>query len=245
MIILLSFLENQWVVGIGAGIISGLIVFFVTKWILQRKDNSKYLELISVANFEIIRILKPYIAEKGLPEKEILDAIILSTARKYKVKSEELYSIRIICEELIREIVENVYVSSDKKHDYSTQLKDYLLALDTQKDKSLLYEDFVTERKNIEIAEKINYKSRLEKIISAVTAVFATMMTFIIYFLSTVDSLHTPIPLLLEDNRLILIITIVSLVFLITVLISTFFRNDFSFFKNDFRIVRLKRTQKN
>ena len=102
---MLDFLQNQWVVGIGGGIISGIIVFFITKWLFQRKDNSKYLEQIANANLDIIRTLKPYIAEKGLPEKEIIDAIISSTARKYKVKNDELYSIRIICEELIREII--------------------------------------------------------------------------------------------------------------------------------------------
>lgn len=64
---------------------------------------------------DIIQALKPYVAERGLPEKEIVDAIIVSTARKYKVKCDELYSIRIICEELIREIVENVYVARREK----------------------------------------------------------------------------------------------------------------------------------
>ena len=47
---MLDFLQNQWVVGIGGGIISGIIVFFITKWLFQRKDNSKYLEQIANAN---------------------------------------------------------------------------------------------------------------------------------------------------------------------------------------------------
>ena len=145
---MLDFLQNQWVVGIGGGIISGIIVFFITKWLFQRKDNSKYLEQIANANLDIIRTLKPYIAEKGLPEKEIIDAIISSTARKYKVKNDELYSIRIICEELIREIIENVYVSADKKKEYSLQLKDYIQQLNTGKYKSLLVSDIQNELKN-------------------------------------------------------------------------------------------------
>ena len=109
---MLAFLQNSWVVGIGGGIVSGIIVYFITNWLYKRKDNSKYLEQINRANMDIIQALKPYVAERGLPEKEIVDAIIVSTARKYKVKCDELYSIRIICEELIREIVENVYVAS-------------------------------------------------------------------------------------------------------------------------------------
>ena len=71
---MLAFLQNPWVVGIGGGIVSGIIVYFITSWLYKRKDNSKYLEQISRANLDIIQALKPYVAERGLPEKEIVDA---------------------------------------------------------------------------------------------------------------------------------------------------------------------------
>lgn len=179
-----NFLQNQWVVGIGAGIISGIIVYFITKWMFQRKDNSKYIEQINVANLEIIRTLKPYIAEKGLPEKEIIDAIILSTARKYQVKSAELYSIRIICEELIREIIENVYVSSDKKQEYSKQLREYLHKLNSEQDKSLLVSDIERELQNTTNHNNINYKHKISETLSFLLAIFSSILGGIITFLS-------------------------------------------------------------
>lgn len=181
----LSFLENQWVVGIGAGIISGIIVYLITKWVFQRKDNSKHLEQINNANMDIIRILKPYVAEKGLPEKEIIDAIILSTSRKYNVKSDELYSIRIVCEELIREIIENVYVSSDKKKEYSNNLKEYLLSLHSESDRSFLISDIELELKNSAKKTRVDYKRKMSAILSVTVSGFAAVLTMLITFFYT------------------------------------------------------------
>ena len=79
---MLAFLQNPWVVGIGGGIVSGIIVYFITSWLYKRKDNSKYLEQISRANLDIIQALKPYVAERGLPEKEIVDAIADVSAKQ-------------------------------------------------------------------------------------------------------------------------------------------------------------------
>lgn len=109
------FFQNPWVVGIFGGIISGVIVFFISNWIMNRKNNNEYERQIQLADLEIINMLKPYIAANGLPDKELLDAIIASIARKYKIKTDEMYSIKIFCEELIREIIGNVYVSNEKK----------------------------------------------------------------------------------------------------------------------------------
>ena len=181
---LVGFLSNAWVVGILGGIISGIIVYFITKWMFQRKDNSKHLEQISIANMDIIRALKPYIAEKGLPEKEIIDAIILSTARKYKVKSEELYSIRVVCEELIREIVENVYVSSDKKQEYTQQLKDYLHNLNAEKDKTILITEIEKELKANTNIDRMNYKKKFLYTLSTMMSFLAAILTMVVTLLS-------------------------------------------------------------
>lgn len=169
--------SNAWVVGIVGGIISGIIVYFITRWLFERKDKSKHLENISNANLDIIRLLKPYVAERGLPEKEIIDAIILSTARKYGVKSEELYSIRIICEEIIREIIENVYVSSEKKQEYTNNLKEYLHELNVERDKSLLITDLEKEIKNSMLSSKENYRKDFLSTLSMLLSILAATLT--------------------------------------------------------------------
>lgn len=185
---MLAFLQNPWVVGIGGGIVSGIIVYFITSWLYKRKDNSKYLEQISRANLDIIQALKPYVAERGLLEKEIVDAIIVSTARKYKVKSDELYSIRIICEELIREIVENAYVSSEKKQEYAKQLQEYLHKLDTEKSRDFLISDIEKEIKNLTVFKESNYRRKTATMLSALLSAFAGIVTVLVTFVAFLDT---------------------------------------------------------
>lgn len=181
---MLAFLQNPWVVGIGGGIISGIIVFFITNWIYRRKDNSKYIEQINSANTDIIRALKPYVAERGLPEKEVIDAIIVSTARKYKIKSDELYSVRIICEELIREVVENIYVSSEKKHEFTKQLSEYLHALDMEERKSYLVTDIEKEIRNLNTIKESNYRRITATSLSAMMSIFVALLTMMLSYIS-------------------------------------------------------------
>lgn len=214
---IINILTNSWVVGIGGGVISGIVVYPITAKFFNRKENTRYLEQINNANIDIIRSLKPYIAEKGLPEKEIIDAIILSTARKYKVKSEELYSIRVVCEELIREIVENVYVSSDKKQEYTQQLKDYLHNLNIERDKTLLVTEIEKEITNSTQINKIEYKNKVISTLSVMFSLLATILTmFITWF---VDASRFPSSPTYEIE----IIVIVSAVTIFTLMLSLVF----------------------
>lgn len=121
-----SFLENPWTSGIGGGIISGFIVFYVTRWLLQRKDKRNYINSVHSANKQVIDFLKAYVVDKGLPDYQIVNAIISATAREFSVKKEELYDVVVVCEELIKEIIGNVYVSGDQKQKYLEDLSLYM-----------------------------------------------------------------------------------------------------------------------
>lgn len=121
-----SFLENPWTSGIGGGIISGFIVFYVTRWLLQRKDKRNYINSVHSANKQVIDFLKAYVVDKGLPDYQIVNAIISAAAREFSVKKEELYDVVVVCEELIKEIIGNVYVSGDQKQKYLEDLSLYM-----------------------------------------------------------------------------------------------------------------------
>lgn len=121
-----AFFQSPWVIGILTGLLSGVIIFFLSFWISKAVEKKKHRFQVEMANMEIMRALRPYVAEKGLPPIDITNAIIVTTARKYSVKTEELYTIRIVCEELIKEIIENIYVSTEKKSEYSADLVNYL-----------------------------------------------------------------------------------------------------------------------
>ena len=45
-----DFWTNPWVTGIGGGIISSLIVFFVTKYFFNKKENKEYAQKVKLAN---------------------------------------------------------------------------------------------------------------------------------------------------------------------------------------------------
>lgn len=126
--------ENPWFVGIGTGIISGILVFFLTKWIMDKRGKVEYFKQVDSANQNVINALKPYIADKGLPSIEIFEALISSTARAFCVNKKDMYSVTICCEELIREIISDVYVSNEKKQEYTDSLASYKVEIKKRKD---------------------------------------------------------------------------------------------------------------
>jgi len=174
---MLSFLSNQWVVGIGAGIISGIIVYFTTRWLFGRKDNSKHIEQITLANEEIIRVLRPYVAEEGLPNKDIVNAILSSTARKYNLQQNEVYSIRVVCEDLIKETLENVYVSCSKKQEYSKSINDYILEIEQPLSDTDLSNSAKLQFVLSSMQKKNEYKNRYLSYVSAILSIFVCIIT--------------------------------------------------------------------
>ena len=174
-------LKNEWFVSIVSGVIVFIITTLAISIISRMRDKSKHLSQIKEANADILRALKPYVAEKGLPEKEIVDAIIVSTARKYSVQSGELFSVRIICEELIHEIIQDVFVSSAKKQEYSAQLIVYLQGLNHGKDVSLLISDIENDLNSRTTIKK----AKMEGVFTLIASCIASLATIIASVLST------------------------------------------------------------
>ena len=112
-----NLLSNNWFIGIASGIISYIMIICITKFL--NKEN------INKANNEILDILKPYVIDIGLPEIDIVLSLIEAISRKYKVQSSKMYPIRILCDELIKEITESIYITSKKKNEYNQQLIQY------------------------------------------------------------------------------------------------------------------------
>ena len=87
-----ALLSNGWVVGIGGGIFSGLIVTWLTRTLFSKKDQKELAINISSANREILYAIRPEISESSLPSTDVIEALKNATARKYKVEPERLYS---------------------------------------------------------------------------------------------------------------------------------------------------------
>ena len=114
---------NPWITGIGGGIISSLIVFFVTRYFFEKREKREYLQKIETANNEILYSVRPLIIEKKIPSREMLSAIKFSTAKKHGIKQEDLYNEYSLSNDLINEIMANSFLSSEQKIELSNLLQ--------------------------------------------------------------------------------------------------------------------------
>lgn len=154
-----EFLSNSWVVSI----ISGIIVFVLTNIFIDIKNRSKYKKQIYDANIMILNHLRGYVVDNGLPKVEIIEAVKSSIAREYIVKSDDLLCVKSICEELVKDIIGNTYISNDNKKKYIEMLQNYLTT-------------------NIDIKsndDKKNYKNTITTKIDFSTSILAATITAI------------------------------------------------------------------
>lgn len=177
---MLDFIQNPWVIGIVGGVICGIIVWLLTRCAISSKGNNEYIKKVYQANDEVFLSLKPYIADKGLPDQEIIEAMIASTARKYLLKASDMYTVQIFCEELIKDITSNVYFSWEEKKRYSNDLRTFIEDLNRQTDKKTA----------AEIDAKVNdieHKKRMSEIkrkdlntVSMIAGLFTAVVTLVL-----------------------------------------------------------------
>ncbi len=109
-----DFLSNAWVISI----VSGIIVFIITNAFIlfqNRKQNNKQLY---DANAMILNHLRSYVVDNGLPQIEIIEALKHSIAREYNVRYEELLTTKSVCEDLVKDILGNNYISNTSQKEW-------------------------------------------------------------------------------------------------------------------------------
>ncbi|MCF6295797.1 MAG: hypothetical protein L3J25_08920 [Flavobacteriaceae bacterium] len=195
-------LNNPWITGIGGGIISSLIVYFVTRYAFNKKEKKEYNQKIETANNEILYAVRPLIIEKKIPSDEIFTSIRLSTAKKYGVQPEDLYSEYSISNDLINEIMNNSFLSSDQKIELSELLntmKHPKAELDKEKNIEIVY-----------VKERDGLSSKYNSILLAMVS-FAMVLTMTVYISVKSNELNNSE--LLKDNLpVFLLATIIPLV---------------------------------
>lgn len=117
-----EFLSNSWVVNI----ISGILVFFVTNFFVIFKSKKESRKLIYDANYMVLNHIRGYVVDNGLPSQRIIEAVKNSVAREYGVSCSDLLSDKEICEELIKDIISNIYISNENRKIYISMLQNYL-----------------------------------------------------------------------------------------------------------------------
>ncbi len=170
----MDFLNNAWVVGTGGGILSGLTVTWISRFMFSKKENGIYIQNLRSANNEVIYALRPAISENKFPSIEIIDALIEANCRKFKVEKRDMYNVKQIAEELTKEIMDTSFISYDKKQELFQHLINlYKEEVDVIKDTAV--------KKDMEVLE---YKKRLLNIVTSMLGIMTTGLVFAITMLS-------------------------------------------------------------
>lgn len=169
---LIGVIENSWFIGIVGGIISGLIVYFITSYFLERKKRIDHKNNITAANRAVFEIVRPYIANSGLPDKSKLDAIMNSIARTYGIGRNEMSSISAIYEDLIVEFMSNLYIPDEVKN------KNIDMLLKNIQDLKSTVSENVEKNKGDALAH-ISSRERFSKV-SAILGGSISMISFVI-----------------------------------------------------------------
>jgi len=194
-----EFFSNAWVISI----ISGILVFFITNTIIIFQDKRHQKKQIFDANVTLLNHLRSYVVDNGLPQKEIINAVRASIAREYNVKYEDLLNAKLVCEELIKDIIGNIYISNDNKKKYINMLQNYLEQNDKLEDDSKI---IVSNKIN----NKVNYY--ISVLISFVSA-FATVLGTFLSIHAVSDTATSKITLLQDIiSSCIGLLVIISLI---------------------------------
>ncbi|MBU5617477.1 hypothetical protein KPY62_10315 [Psychrobacter sp. TAE2020] len=167
-----NILNNAWVVGIGGGILSGLFVAFVSRYIFSKRDNREYTQKVEAANREVIYALRPGISDGKIPIGEVLDALLNATSRRYKVSKDDIFKPKQIAEELIKEIMDSSFISSDTKQGYCETLTHLIVPSDEDTSKDGLYYE-------LEIMQT-DYRRRLNARMSYILGLTSTLIVIML-----------------------------------------------------------------
>lgn len=173
-------LTNGWVVGIGGGILSGLIVAWLTSTLFSKKDLREIAINTSSANREVLYAIRPEISENSLPTAQVIEALKNATARKYKVESSRLHGTKEIVEELIKEIMDSSFISSAAKKDYCNSLK----TLIPEKTMEL---EALSEDREVFVA-RVEYREKMTTLLSLTLGTIVALATMLSFIRSSFES---------------------------------------------------------
>lgn len=212
----MNWLNSPWVVGIGGGILSGLVVAWISRMLLSKREDRERQQKVQAANRELIFAIRPGISEGVLPSPGIVDALIESTGRRYGVNSWELYGPAEIAEELTKDVMDSSFLSAKAKFDYCERL----IAL---RDKAL--EEEREMRREQEEAEKVVASSdRTAEVMSGALGLITLMMT-LLGVLSAKDDIVTS---LWNEKTRVLLPGLLSVLAVVLAMAVSFFKRRFS-----------------
>ncbi len=169
----MEILTNPWVVGIGGGILSGLIVTLISRVIFSRRDNREYVLKVGTANREVIDAIRPGISEGAIPSSKVVESMIFSTARKYGIEIKDMLNPRQIAEDLVKEVMDSDFVSAKTKTAFCEELAKLTPIEPIERP------EVITTITTPVVRE---YRERTLTLTSMMMGLFAALMTFTVAF---------------------------------------------------------------
>lgn len=176
-----EFFSNPWVTGIGGGLISGIIVYFLTTFIAERRQNKEYKQKVSSANRDVVYLIRTCIPEKITPSKVLINMLIDSVSRKYSVRRDDMLTVKQIYSDISMEIMDSYFISAERKVELCKMIVENIDSDDDFKNfdiKNFSYIYSINDNKSIDI-----------KIKSLLFATIAFAASFLVLFSLTKNEL--------------------------------------------------------
>ena len=163
----MGLLNNPWVIGVATGIIAWAVTWGISRLLLSKKEDREYAQKIATSNREVIIAIRPGIAEGQIPSREILEAMVKATARRYGVTTSDMYNAEELSQELIKEVMDSSFLSSAQKAEYCAKLLPVKTAIDTVTADAVL-----VRRQDDTSRTAARYRSRMVEMLSLMMSNF-------------------------------------------------------------------------
>lgn len=107
-------LNNTWFVGIAGGIISGIIVYFITVYFANKFSKKEYVKIVKEINLKISKTLIMSISEGKIPSPEVISSLLSSTAKRNSIELKDLNNVEETYDDLVSELFETIFIPVEK-----------------------------------------------------------------------------------------------------------------------------------
>lgn len=204
-----EFLNNTWIAGICTGLLSGLLVTWITNKLISKRDEKELARNIEAANKEVLYALRSEVSEEEVPTLEVVEALINATARRYKLESRHLLRPKQIAEELIKEIMDSSFISSTTKRGFCENLKSLMPNQETDLDRKV-------QKENEIFVARVEYRERMIMLFSITLGLISALATL---FLSVRPSANDSVVGRVFDSILPMMLILGAVVFIMNVLL--------------------------
>ena len=169
-------LNNPWVTGIGGGLVSGLLVFWITQRIFSNRNIAEYRQKVDATNRDVIYAIRPGIPEEVIPDKDVVEALIHATARKHGVTAKDAFDCSLIAEELIKEVMDSSFISAKQKADFCSKLRSLML----QPSRAVQDPNLAAGSAAVATADRVEERRFYATAMAAMLAMVAAAMTILL-----------------------------------------------------------------